>query len=81
MNFQTIPVRCCTCYRVRLDDVWQDRPGKLPNEVTGECATCLDFRRKRAAAERVRIERRTERKAAAGFGPAAEGQDVFKGMR
>ena len=78
-----LPVRCCRCARVRLAPAedWQDHPGKLEGEVLGECKTCLDASLTSQVNESWRRYNKVERKKAKGYGPAPEGEDVFKGMR
>jgi hypothetical protein len=73
-------VQCEGCGRVRLDGEWVRRYDIQPSEVR-ICPTCLGWQHRIAQAKYHREARGVARRAAKGYGPAPEGEDVFKGMR
>ena len=80
---EPVPQRCRSCYRVRYEPGgdWEHHPGKLLREVEAVCATCEAERHKRALRAYYHNAREVERRQAKGFGPVADGVDVFAGMR
>jgi hypothetical protein len=84
-------VRCWRKVRIGERDVWRGCGLVWDGERWGEwrtdaedgalCPTCGHILEQEQRKARVRIERRTERRAAKGFGPAPEGVDPFRGMR
>lgn len=80
-----IPVRCMDCARVRFHTpgpgVWTDHPARLAGEVAVMCATCVELRRRLARAKEAAMDRQLLRDRARGYGPAPEGEDVFRGFR
>lgn len=79
-----IPVRCSRCHRVRLGGYgapWEDHPGKLKGEVLGFCATCGELLKRLSDERRAREGRALLHRRAQGYGPPAEGEDVFRGLR
>lgn len=77
------PVRCERCRRVRhgAGQDWFDHPGAFDREVLGMCARCGAEKHQEAERLYYRNARAVERRKAKGYGPAAEGEDVFRGFR
>ena len=69
------------CGRVWDGVLWREHEPGEDAEAGALCPTCGHLLEHAQRVARVRIERRTERRAARGFGPAPEGVDPFRGFR
>jgi hypothetical protein len=63
------------------DTAWEDHPGTVPGEVAGTCRTCADLVKAERERERVREDKRLLRDRARGYGPPAEGEDIWRGFK
>ena len=59
------------------------QPGELGGRVieNGQCSLCAALHARATEATQRRTEQRTARRAAKGYGPAADGVDVFQQFR
>lgn len=73
-------MQCRFCGRVRINGEWTRDP-LVHVDVVGFCKTCGEWKARMARIQYARNARAVAQRQARGYGPAPEGEDVFRGFR